>query len=309
MIINEHLDIVHFHGDTGFFLLPSPGKPNFNILKMAREALSFELKNAILRRKKENKNIKKENILIKDLPYSVSFEVVSIPNNEELVMVLFFKNFLPEAEKDNKNRRKNADHKRIEDLENELTQLRDDIKRVTEEQQTAFEELQTTNEELLSSTEELQAMNEEFETSTEELQSNNEELMSVNDELMNRQQQLNAVRNYSESIFKTIREPLLIIDKDFTVKTANNSYYKYFQSKVIETEGYSLFEIGNSQWNIPEFRELIYKIQNEKTSIEDYSISITCKGDIKKNMILNARQIPDSNPTGTILLAMEEIKD
>jgi two-component system CheB/CheR fusion protein len=309
VIINEHLEIVHFHGDTGFFLLPSPGKPNFNILKMAREALGFELKNAILKRKKENKNIKKEHIIIKGLPYSVTFEVLSIPNNEELVMVLFFKNSLPEAEKENKNRRKNADFKRIEDLENELAQLREDIKRVTEEQQTAFEELQTTNEELLSSTEELQAMNEEFETSTEELQSNNEELMSVNDELMNRQQQLNAVRNYSESIFKTIREPLIIIDKDFNIKRANLSFYKYFQAKENGTEGYSLFDIGNSQWNIPEFKELIYKIQDEKTFIEDYRISITFKGDIKKNMMVNARWILDSNPPAMMLLAMEEVKD
>jgi two-component system CheB/CheR fusion protein len=309
VIVNEHLEIVHFHGDTGFFLLPSPGKPNFNILKMARESLGFELKNAILKRKKDNKNIKKENIIIRDLPYSVSFEILSIPNNEDLVMILFFRNPLPEAEKDSKRRRKNSDLKRIEDLENELAQLREDIKRVTEEQQTAFEELQTTNEELLSSTEELQAMNEEFETSTEELQSNNEELMSVNDELMDRQQQLNSVRNYSESIFKTIREPLLIIDKDFNIKSANLSFYKYFQSKEIETEGYSLFEIGNCQWNVPDFKELIYKIQNEKTSIEDYQISIIFKDNIKKNMMVNARQILDSRPPGMMLLALEEVKD
>ena len=125
-------------------------------------------------------------------------------------------------------------------------------------------------------------MNEEFETSTEELQSNNEELISVNDELMNRQQQLNSVRNYSESIFKTIHEPLLIIDKDFTIKSANNSFYKYFQTKEIQTEGYSLFEIGGCQWNIAEFKKLMSKMQQEKTSIEGYKISLTGTDNAKK---------------------------
>nr|WP_294924411.1 CheR family methyltransferase [uncultured Flavobacterium sp.] len=309
VIINEHLEIVHFHGDTGFFLLPSPGKPNFNIIKMARDGLGFELKNAILKQKKENKNIRKDNIVLKDLPYTASFEVVSIPNNADYVMVLFYQNPVPQAEKEHKNRRKNADLRRIEDLENELAQIRDDIKRVTEEQQIAFEELQTTNEELLSSTEELQAMNEEFETSTEELQSNNEELMSVNDELMNRQQQLHSVRNYSESIFKTVHEPLLIIDKDFTVKSANTSFYNYFQTNVIETEGYSLFEIGGSQWNIAEFKKLISKMQQEKTAIEGYKISLTSTDNAKKNMMVNAREIEDSYPEGMILLALEDTTD
>jgi two-component system CheB/CheR fusion protein len=198
---------------------------------------------------------------------------------------------------------------RITELENELAQLREDIKRVTEEQQTAFEELQTTNEELLSSSEELQAMNEELETSTEELQSNNEELMCVNDELMDRQEQLISTRNYAESIFKTIREPLIIIDCDFFVKSANPSFYKYFQTTEKETEGYSLFEIGDCQWDIPDFKDLIFKMLSEKTSIEDFKVDTICKGTGKKIMMVNARRILNAKPPGMILLALEDITD
>ncbi|MFH7015498.1 CheR family methyltransferase [Flavobacterium sp. FlaQc-47] len=309
VIINDHLEIVHFHGDTSSFLLPSPGKPNFNILKMAREGISFELRNAILKVKKDNKNVIKDNITVNDQSYLASFEVVSIPNDDEHLMVLFYKKPLPDVDQDLKLKRKKTDQLRIEELEKELAQLREDIKRVTEEQQTAFEELQTTNEELLSSSEELQAMNEELETSTEELQSNNEELMCVNDELLDRQEQLISVRNYSESIFKTIREPLLIIDSDFFVKSANPAFYKYFETTEKETEGYSLFEIGDCQWEIPEFRELITKMKGEKTSIEGLKVDTTCKGIGKKIMIVNARKIIDAKPAGMILLAIEDITE
>jgi two-component system CheB/CheR fusion protein len=309
VIINEHLEIVHFHGDTSFFLLPSPGKPNFNILKMAREGISFELRNAILRIRKDQKSVIKENIVVKDQPYLASFEVLAIPNDDEHIMVLFHKKTLPELDEDSKRNRKSSDQQRIKKLENELSQLREDIKRVTEEQQTAFEELQTTNEELLSSNEEMQAMNEELETSTEELQSNNEELMCVNDELMDRQEQLISMRNYSESIFKTIREPLLIIDQDFFVKSANPAFYKYFQTTEKETEGYSLFEIGDCQWDIPDFKDLIHKMLGEKTKIEDFKVDTTCKGIGKKIMMVNARRILNAKPAGMILLALEDITD
>ena len=309
VIINEHLEIVHFHGDTSYFLLPSPGKPNFNILKMAREGISFELRNAILKVKEENKKITKENVKVKDQPYLVSFEIFSIPNDPEHIMVLFHKKPLPELDNDGTAKRKVSDELRINQLEDELTQLREDIKRVTEEQQTAFEELQTTNEELLSSSEEMQAMNEELETSTEELQSNNEELMCLNDELIDRQEQLISIRNYSESIFKTIRQPLLIIDKDFVIKSANPSFYKYFKTTEKETEGYSFFEIGDCQWDITELKDLVYKIVDEKSAIEDYKVETMCKNIGKKTMMVNARKILNAKTNGMILLALEDITD
>ena len=309
VVINEHLEIVHFHGDTSPFLSPSPGKPNFNILKMVREGISFELRNAIIKVKEEKVNIRKDNIQIKNQPYLISFEIVELQNDDQHLMVLFYKKDLPEIDEENKLTGKNSDQQRINELEKELSQMREDIKRVTEEQQTAFEELQTTNEELLSSSEELQALNEELETSTEELQSNNEELMCVNDELMDRQEQLISMRNYSESIIQTIREPLLIIDKDFIIKSANPSFYKYFNTSENDTVGYGFFEVGNCQWDIPEFKKQVINIISDNVAVEDFKVVTVCMGIGKKVMMVNARLISNSKPEGMILLAIEDITD
>jgi two-component system CheB/CheR fusion protein len=309
VIINEHNDIVHFHGDTSDFLLPSPGKPNFNILKMARDGISFELRSALIHIKNQPDIIVKNNVTVKNQSYQASFEIIPLNNDDHHLLVLFYKHPLPETESDSKIKRKNADQLRIQGLENELAQLREDIKRVTEEQQTAFEELQTTNEELLSSSEELQALNEELETSTEELQSNNEELMCVNDELLDRQDQLISLRHYSESIIKTIREPLIIVDQDFTIKSANPAYYKYFETTEKETEGQSFFEIGSCQWKIPEFQELLHEMMNNSTAIHDFKANTLCPGIGRKIMMVNARKIVDSKPTGLILIALEDITE
>ncbi|WP_343697902.1 CheR family methyltransferase [Flavobacterium sp.] len=309
VIINEYLEIIHFHGDTTPFLLPAPGRPNFNILKMAREGISFELRNAISEIKKNKENIIQENLSVKDQNYQASFEILTLSNDEDHLMVLFHKNPLPETDSNSKQNKKNADQLRIAELERELLQLREDIKRVTEDQQIAFEELQTTNEELLSSTEELQAMNEELETSTEELQSNNQELMCTNDELLDRQEQLLSMRYYAESIVETIREPLIIIDKDYNVKSANPAFYKYFTTTEKETEGFSFFEIGKCQWDIPEFKDLIFKMIIQKQTIEDYKLEIVCSETDRKTLMVNARLIQNSKQDGMILLAFEDITD
>lgn len=309
VVVNENLDIVHFHGDTSAFLLQSPGKPNFNLLKMAREGISFELRNALAKFKETPELIIKQDVVVRNQPYRASFEIVPLQGDGNHLMVLFYKKSLPDADPDGKRKRKSAEQQRIIELENELSQMREDIKRVTEEQQTAYEELQTTNEELLSSTEELQALNEELETSTEELQSNNEELMCVNDELMDRQEQLSSLRNYSEFIAKTIREPLIIIDNGFMIKNANPAFYTYFGTTESETEGQSFFDIGNGQWNIAGFKEKLTEVFSNKTFVDDLQVETISPAFGKKMLMANIRYIANSKNANLLLIAFTDITE
>jgi len=47
VLVNEKFDIVQFRGETELWLVPPPGKPSFNVFKMAREGLAFELRNIL----------------------------------------------------------------------------------------------------------------------------------------------------------------------------------------------------------------------------------------------------------------------
>ncbi|MEO8567575.1 MAG: CheR family methyltransferase, partial [Ginsengibacter sp.] len=62
VIVNEEFDIVQFRGSTGAYLEPSPGKASLNVLKMAREGLSFELRNALHKAKSSGKPFVKKGI-------------------------------------------------------------------------------------------------------------------------------------------------------------------------------------------------------------------------------------------------------
>ncbi|MGB2843432.1 MAG: ATP-binding protein [Candidatus Aminicenantaceae bacterium] len=117
-------------------------------------------------------------------------------------------------------------------------------------------------------------------------------------------------REYTESIVNTVREPLVVLDADLRVISANRSFYQTFKIKPKETEGQLLYNLSNKQWNIPKLRKLLEEILPSNTTIEDYELEHDFETIGKKNMLLNARRIyRETNKTQMILLAIEDTTD
>jgi len=110
----------------------------------------------------------------------------------------------------------------------------------------------------------LQSVNEELETSKEESQSTNEEIVIINKELVDHNVQLNNAWLYAEGIVSTIRDSLIIMDKDLCVKRATDGFYKKFKLSQKETEGSYFYELNNRQWDIPVLRELLEGVLPKK---------------------------------------------
>src|SRR5262249_9733312 len=66
VFINDELEIVHSRGNINRYLKLSPGRASLSILKMAREGLLLELRNAIGRAKKENTAVRKTDVVLKN---------------------------------------------------------------------------------------------------------------------------------------------------------------------------------------------------------------------------------------------------
>lgn len=319
VLVNDKFDIVQFRGLTETWLVPPTGKPSFNVLKMAREGLSFELRNILHLAKKTTLPARKFGVFFKlnGLQHYVNIHAIPLKDTPEPYYLIIFQNAssmgiqqaVVETTIDPENINYNEGEIRIEQLEKELMQVRADMRAITEEQETANEELQSANEELLSGSEELQSLNEELETSKEELQSTNEEIMIVNKELLNRNDQLNSSRLYTEGIVDTIRDPLLILDKDLRVKRATGGFYNKFKTNDNETEGYYIYELGNHQWDIPKLRELLERVLPASKISEDFEVTHVFPEIGKRIMCLNARQIDNVYGEKLILLSIEDITD
>src|SRR3989338_74977 len=55
---------------------------------------------------------------------------------------------------------------------------------------------------------------------------------------------------YIKTVVDVVREPILILDQDLRVMTANESFYRMFQVEPKDTENKVVYELGNGQWNI-----------------------------------------------------------
>src|SRR5688572_15901418 len=181
--------------------------------------------------------------------------------------------------------------KLVKQLQEELNVAREDMRAILEEQEAANEELQSANEEIVSSNEELQSINEELETSKEEIESTNEELLTINSELIVRNDQLAESQEYTDAVFFTIREAVLILTPELRVRSANPSFLRIFQAPQLEVEGLLLYEINQRQWNIPELMEILQTLNAQGEPITGKEISHDFGPAGKKHLVINARKV------------------
>jgi PAS domain S-box-containing protein len=114
----------------------------------------------------------------------------------------------------------------------------------------------------------------------------------------------------SKNIINTVREPLIVLDQDLRVVTANRSFYNVFNAKPEETEGQLIYDLGNKQWDIPKLRELLENILPNKTTFDNYEMEHDFAAIGRHTMLLNARQIKRAlGKERIILLAIEDITE
>ncbi len=114
----------------------------------------------------------------------------------------------------------------------------------------------------------------------------------------------------AQGIVDTVREPVLVLDKELRVITASRSFYSGFKVNPKDTQGRLLYTLGDGQWDIPKLRLLLEKIIPEKGVMEGYEVEHEFPNLGRRTMCLNARQVFYEGSTNTtILLGMEDITD
>jgi len=120
--------------------------------------------------------------------------------------------------------------------------------------------------------------------------------------------EIQDAREYAEDIVETVREPLVVLDSNLKILTANHSFYDTFKVTPEATIGNFIYDLGNGQWDIPKLRVLFEDILPNDTVFNDYEVDHDFLDIGRKIILLNARQIFRKNiGSHIILLAMEDI--
>jgi two-component system, chemotaxis family, CheB/CheR fusion protein len=129
------------------------------------------------------------------------------------------------------------------------------------------------------------------------------------DALKRSMEQLEHSRNYVRAIVETVREPLIVLDGNLRVATANRSFYHTFEATSADTEQRLIFDLGNGQWNIPKLRRLLLEILPTDSELQDFEVEHNFEQIGNKTMLLNARKMTQSEGGDKILLAIEDITE
>jgi chemotaxis protein methyltransferase CheR len=111
-------------------------------------------------------------------------------------------------------------------------------------------------------------------------------------------------------IVETVREGLLVLEPDLTIRFANRSFCDKFSVAPEHAVGRKLYELGNGQWDIPELRSLIETVFPEHEAIEAFEVDRVFPSIGRRVMVLNARKVyRDGNDTQQVLLAIEDVTE
>src|ERR1700719_1679048 len=112
---------------------------------------------------------------------------------------------------------------------------------------------------------------------------------------------------FAQAIVDTVREPLLVLDKDLRVLAASRSFYQAFRVAPTTTQGRLLYALGDGQWDIPKLRLLLEKIVPERGVMEDYEVEHEFPGIGRRTMLLNARKVFYEGTA--LLLGIEDVTE
>ena len=277
VVINSEMTILQFKGDTSLYFEHAPGEASLDLMKMAREGLTVELRSAIFEARKESAPVKKEGVRVKQ---NNRFKLVDIevipfkaPVTKDLYFLILFEEPIkpeppgtgtdlepPSMGKQRAASKEPADDEELILLRHELAAAREYLTSVTTEHETANEELRALNEELQSSNEEMQSINEELETAQEELQSTNEELTTVNDELQSRNEEMTLLNNDLINILSGIEIPVVLLGNELQIRRFNPSAGKIL-NLIASDVGRPITDIRTS-FDVPEFKQMIVGVMD-----------------------------------------------
>ena len=111
-------------------------------------------------------------------------------------------------------------------------------------------------------------------------------------------------------LLETIREGLLVLEPDLTIRFANRAFCDKFSVVPEHIVGRKLYELGNEEWNIPKLRSALETIISGETSFEDFEVEQFFPPIGQRVMCLNARKVyRPGNKIQLILLAIEDVTE
>jgi two-component sensor histidine kinase len=99
---------------------------------------------------------------------------------------------------------------------------------------------------------------------------------------------LDAGHALAQAIVDTVRDPLVVLDQDLRVVTANRAFHQAFRMNRQDIQGRPVYGLGNGQWDIPELRLLLEDVAPRHAVMEGYEVERDFPLIGRRSMLLSA---------------------
>jgi two-component sensor histidine kinase len=114
----------------------------------------------------------------------------------------------------------------------------------------------------------------------------------------------------AQGVVDTLDLPLVVLDQDLRISTANPAFLDAFGVERDETIGQSLFALGNGQWDIPELRALLCAVVPKAAAVIDYAVTHDFPGIGRRTVLVGARRLAHPGGHGKeVLVTFEDVTE
>jgi len=92
-------------------------------------------------------------------------------------------------------------------------------------------------------------------------------------------------------LVETVREGLLVLEPDLTIRFVNRSFCRTFASAPEHTVGRKFYEIGRGQREVPKLRRALETIISGRKTIRAFEVEYLLPLTGRRTLMLNARKV------------------
>jgi two-component sensor histidine kinase len=108
----------------------------------------------------------------------------------------------------------------------------------------------------------------------------------------------------AQGVVDTMTQPIVVLDQNLCVATANNAFIKTFNVERDDLLGQSFFKLGNGQWDIVELRQLIAMVIPKAAAVIGFEVKHDFPSIGQRTFLVDARRLvhPDDNSQNILVL-------
>jgi PAS domain S-box-containing protein len=121
---------------------------------------------------------------------------------------------------------------------------------------------------------------------------------------------ISETSEHAEAIIRTVPDPLVLLNADLRVQSANEAFYRAFKLSPGEAKQRSILELGHGSWNAPRLRQLLEDIIPRNSFFNDFELTHDFERIGRRSLLLNARALNEhGDKPKQILLGIRDITE